>query len=45
MTLALALTWMCAALSWRFIEAPMLRFKPRARAAPPADAVAVSPQH
>lgn len=34
MALAMALTWVCAGLSWRFIEAPMLRFKPRARAAP-----------
>jgi peptidoglycan/LPS O-acetylase OafA/YrhL len=44
MALALAMTWACAALSWRFIEAPMLRLKPRARAAAAADAVAVSPQ-
>ena len=40
MALACAITWVCAGLSWRFIEAPMLRFKPRARAAPATDAVA-----
>jgi peptidoglycan/LPS O-acetylase OafA/YrhL len=36
MALALAITWACAGLSWRFIEAPMLRFKPRSPARPPA---------
>lgn len=39
MALALAVTWGCAGLSWRLIEAPMLRFKPRARGTPAARAV------
>ena len=39
MVLALAITWVCAGLSWRFIEAPMLRFKPRARGTPAPGAV------
>ena len=34
MALALAITWVCAGLSWRFVESPMLRFKPRAPTRP-----------
>jgi peptidoglycan/LPS O-acetylase OafA/YrhL len=36
MALAMAITWVCAGLSWRFIEAPALRFKPRSRSTPRA---------
>jgi peptidoglycan/LPS O-acetylase OafA/YrhL len=34
MALALLITWVCAGLSWRLIESPMLRFKPRSPVRP-----------
>jgi peptidoglycan/LPS O-acetylase OafA/YrhL len=43
MALAFAVTWVCAGLSWRLIESPMLRFKPRRASSPERQAASGAP--